>query len=662
MSTEPSSKSGLSTRTLLAAAAVLIALVLPLVLPEFQVTLLTNIMIFSIVVTGLVLLTGIVGLTSFGHAAFMGLGAYTTAMVTTKLGWSPWLGLFAGLVITGLVAVQLGLVTLRMQGHYLPLATIAWGMSLYYIFGNTPALGGNTGLTDIPALSFFGTPLTNPRHFAYLTLLCLGLVTLGAQFLLSSRTGRAMRALRGGPLVAEAFGVNTFGLRVQVFLLSALFASLAGWLYAHNQRFLNPTPFNLGNGIEYLFMAVVGGSQYVWGGVLGASLMTLLHDYMKDITLFFLVSPIAHILLGLFIVTVPSFISYRSGRNLNVVLTAAIAVCFLILLELTKMLFGSRISTIFSQYDGKYDAVIIGVLVILVLQFARRGLWPLLERLLPQEGMRILPPVPEMPHRAKPAPGSELLQVEHAVKQFGGLKAVNDVSFSLKAGEILGLIGPNGAGKSTTFNLVTGVNPATSGKVTFAGQDITRAGAGQIHRLGVARTFQHVHLLPELTLLENTMMGGYARGKAGMLQSLLHLERREEAALQHEALKQLQRVGLGDQAFTQAGNLALGQQRVLEIARALVADPTLLLLDEPAAGLRYGEKMELVALLKKLRAEGVTILIVEHDMDLVMNLVDRLVVMNYGEKLAEGTPDEVRSNQAVREAYLGVDMTGEGAA
>lgn len=591
-----------SARNLLAVVAVVIAALLPLILPEFQVTLLTNIVIFSIVVTGLVLLTGIVGLTSFGHAAFMGLGAYTTAIVTTKLGWSPWLGLFAGLVITGLVAVQLGLVTLRMQGHYLPLATIAWGMSLYYIFGNTPALGGNTGLTDIPALSFFGTRLTNPRHFAYLALLSLGLVALGSQFLLSSRTGRAMRALRGGPLVAEAFGVNTFGLRVQVFLLSALMASLAGWLYAHNQRFLNPTPFSLANGIEYLFMAVVGGSQYVWGGILGAGLITQLKEQLRD---------------------------------------------------WLPRIFGGQ---------GNYEIIVFGALVILVLQFARRGLWPLLERILPQERMRILPKVPELPHRAKPAPGSELLKVEHAVKQFGGLKAVNDVSFNLKAGEILGLIGPNGAGKSTTFNLVTGVNPATSGKVTLSGQDITRASAGQIHRLGVARTFQHVHLLPELTLLENTMMGGYARGKAGMLQSLLHLERREEAALQHEALKQLERVGLSDQAFTQAGNLALGQQRVLEIARALVADPVLLLLDEPAAGLRYGEKMELVALLKKLRDEGVTVLIVEHDMDLVMNLVDRLVVMNYGEKLAEGTPEQVRGNSAVREAYLGVDMTEEGAA
>ena len=586
----------------LSVAAVLIGLTLPLLLPLFQVTLLTNIVIFSIVVTGLVLLTGILGLTSFGQAAFMGVGAYTTAILTAQMGWNPWLSLPVSLLVTGLIAWILGVLTLRMQGHYLPLATIAWGISLFYVFGNTPALGGFTGLTDIPPVSVFGLALTSPRSFAYLALICLGLVALGAQFLLSSRTGRAMRALRGGSLVAEAFGVSAFGLRVQVFVLSALMAALAGWLYAHSQRFVNPTPFGLQAGIEYLFMAVVGGSQHVWGGVLGAGLITQIREVLRDV--------------------LPGLLGQQ----------------------------------------GNFEVIVFGALVILVLQFARRGLWPLIELLLPQEGIRLLPEREQFAVRPKPAPGTPLLSVQHAVKQFGGLRAVGDVSFELSAGEILGLIGPNGAGKSTMFNLITGVNPATSGQITFMGHDISRRSAGQIHRLGLSRTFQHVHLLPELTLLENTMMGGYARGHAGMVRSLLHLERGEEAALQHEALRQLERVGLVDQAYVLAGNLALGQQRVLEIARALVADPTLLLLDEPAAGLRYGEKAELVTLLRRLRDEGVTILLVEHDMDLVMGLVDRLVVMNYGEKLAEGTPQAVRDNADVREAYLGVDMEEEGAA
>ncbi|WP_022802992.1 branched-chain amino acid ABC transporter ATP-binding protein/permease [Deinococcus ficus] len=589
-------------RVLLGGALLLLALVLPAFLPLFQVTVMTNIMIFAIVAIGLVLLTGVIGLTSFGHAAFMGVGAYATAIITTRYGLSPWLGLPAGLLATALVAWTLGLVTLRMSGHYLPLATIAWGMSLFYIFGNTPALGGFTGITDIPPITLLGTPLTSPRQYAYLTLLALGVVMILTAFLLQSRVGRAMRALRGGPVVAEAFGVNNFRMKVEVFVISALFASLAGWLYAHAQRFVNPTPFSVSEGINYLFMAVVGGINYVLGGLFGAALITQLRERLQD--------------------------------------------------ELPKIL----------DAQGNFEVIVFGILVILTLQFARRGLWPLIERLLPQDRIRILPQDTRLPERPKPEAGTPLLSVRNAVKQFGGLKAVNDVSFDLHAGEILGLIGPNGAGKSTMFNLITGVNPATSGQIQFMDREIGRADAGSIHRLGLARTFQHVHLLPDLTLLENTMMGGYARARAGMLQSMLHLERAEEAALQHEALAQLQRVGLGEQAFDLAGNLALGQQRILEVARALVADPALLLLDEPAAGLRYGEKQELSALLKRLRDEGVTILIVEHDMDLVMNLVDRLVVMNYGQKLAEGSPAEIRGNQDVREAYLGVDMTEEASA
>jgi branched-chain amino acid transport system permease protein len=434
----------------------------------------------------------------------------------------------------------------------------------------------------------------------YLILLAVLLAAVGTQNLLSSRTGRAIRALRGGAVVAESFGANTFALRVQTFLVAALLACLAGWLYAHFVRFVNPTPFGLNIGIEFLFMAVVGGAGYVWGALLGATVITLLKDWLQDVL---------PALLG----------SERKLRDHRV------------------------------RRAGRADA-----------QFARRGLWPLVDRLVPAGAPHVFADTAPLPRRERPTPGEELLRVEGAVKQFGGLRAVSDVSFSLQAGEILGLIGPNGAGKSTMFNLVTGVSPATSGRVTFRGRDVTRLPARAVHRLGLGRTFQHVRLFPEMTLVENTMMGGYARTGAGVLRSMLHAERTEEASLQAEALRQLSRVGLRDDAFNLAGNLPLGKQRLLEIARALVADPVLLLLDEPAAGLRYHEKQELSALLRRLRDEGVTVLLVEHDMDLVMNLADRLVVMNYGEKLAEGTPVEVQAHAGVREAYLEVRHDGHG--
>jgi branched-chain amino acid transport system permease protein len=566
----------------------------PLLLPEFSVTLLGYIGLFSLVALGLVLLTGVAGSTSFGQAAFMGVGAYSTAILTTRYDMNPWLSLFVALLITGGVALLLGALTLRMQGHYLPLATIAWGISLYYAFGNATTLtGGFTGLREIPPVSLFGVALTDPRSYVYLILLAVLLAAVGTQNLLSSRTGRAIRALRGGAVVAESFGANTFALRVQTFLVAALLACLAGWLYAHFVRFVNPTPFGLNIGIEFLFMAVVGGAGYVWGALLGATVITLLKDWLQDV--------------------LPALL----GQS------------------------------------GNFETIVFGVLVVLMLQFARRGLWPLVDRLVPAGAPHVFADTAPLPRRPRPTPGEELLRVEGAVKQFGGLRAVSDVSFSLQAGEILGLIGPNGAGKSTMFNLVTGVSPATSGRVTFRGRDVTRLPARAVHRLGLGRTFQHVRLFPEMTLVENTMMGGYARTGAGVLRSMLHAERTEEASLQAEALRQLSRVGLRDDAFNLAGNLPLGKQRLLEIARALVADPVLLLLDEPAAGLRYHEKQELSALLRRLRDEGVTVLLVEHDMDLVMNLADRLVVMNYGEKLAEGTPVEVQAHAGVREAYLG---------
>ena len=598
----------ITRRQLTLAVVALLAICWPF-LPEFTVVVLSYIGLYALVAVGLVMLTGVGGMTSFGQAAFVGVGAYATAWVCTSpstvstlggvvgLAALPWVGLVLGLVASFAIAWTLGAMTVRLSGHYLPLCTIAWGLSLYYLFGNMAFLGGQTGISGLPPLVLAGWSLASPRALGVLIWAVLLVALWLLHNLLDSREGRAIRALKGGRVMAESMGIDTAHYRLKLFVLGALLAAMSGWLYAHLQRFVNPTPFNLNIGIEYLFMAVVGGSGHLWGAVLGAAIITLLKEKLQDI--------------------LPSLLGTT----------------------------------------GNFEVIVFGLLMLLVLQRFAQGLWPTLARL-SQRFFRPDPPprsmgVTPLASRTLPPPGQVLLQASGVTKRFGGLVANNAVTMNLKAGEIHALIGPNGAGKSTFFNMISGVDDPTEGEVRLMGQVMHRLPSRAFAALGLGRTFQHVRLLGQRSVIENVALGAHRRAQRGWVASMLRLDRVEEAALLDEARRQITRCGLAARADAPAASLALGQQRIVEIARALAGQPAVLLLDEPAAGLRQLEKRALADLLAQLRAEGLGILVVEHDMEFVMNLADRITVFEFGSVIAEGTPAEVQANQRVLDAYLG---------
>ena len=550
--------------------------------------------IYAFAALGLVLLTGVGGLTSFGQAAFVGIGAYATAWYTAVQGGSPWIGLLLALVLSGLAATILGAATLRLSGHFLPLSTIAWGIAIYFVFGNLDALNRYSGLSGIPPISIGPVSLGGTTAIYFFIWILLGAVMLLCRNLLDSRQGRAIRSLRGGVAMVESLAIDSFRMRLAIFVLAGVLAGLSGWLYAHMQRFVNPTPFDIRPGIELLFMALVGGAGQIAGAVVGATIVVLLKNVLQD------------------------------------VLPAV------------------------TRYSAQLEVVLFGVLLVIILQKARGGIVPMVRRFLPRPEPVVPIAATPLARRARPAASDRaVLRIDRATKRFGALAAVNEVSFEVRPGEVLGLIGPNGAGKTTLLNLIAGTAKPSAGQIVFLGDDITALAPRHIASKGMARTFQHVKLRPNMTLIDNVLLGTYPRTHSGFVAGAFRFDRAEERSARAEALHQLQRVGLGEKFGDLAGNLPLGQQRMLEVARALAANPVVVILDEPAAGLRQLEKRTLSDLLRNLRGDGMTIMLVEHDMDFVMNLVDRIVVMDFGAKLAEGLPAEIRADARVQEAYLG---------
>jgi branched-chain amino acid transport system permease protein len=475
-----------------------------------------------------------------------------------------------------------------------------------------------------------GVPLNTDLRYYYLVwAFALGVIFLSRN-IVDSRVGRALRAIHGSESAAAALGVHTARYKVSVFALSAVFASLAGSLYAHYLLFVNPPPFSFKFSIELLVMVMIGGLAHIWGALFGAALITILGESLRA--------------------TIPLLMGHASGE---------------------------------------YEIIAFGLILMATMIALPEGLWPWLtataDRLnrgrkaenpghVPgsvgangfaaptasaregtQAGLSISSLQGQARHGEPPDP---ILEVERLSKAFAGLQALSHVSFAVHPREILAIIGPNGAGKTTLFNVIAGALPPSGGTVRFLGQPIQHLASNRIATNGLIRTFQNVRLFANMTVRENVMVGLHHRTRAGMAAAALRLpwEQTEERAIRSEAGRLLVMTGLGGLADIAAANLPFGQQRVVEVTRALAADPTILLLDEPGAGLSAGERERLRDLVRRIRASGVTVLLVEHDMDLVMDLADRIVVLNYGEKIAEGTPAEIQNNPEVVAAYLGGDV------
>ena len=403
------------------ALALIVLLGAPLYLAPFSITLRNYIGVYSLIALGLVLLTGNAGMVSFGQASFMGIAAYATGWTSAVMGYSPWLGLILALVLTGLIAAILGAVTLRLGGHFLSLSTIAWGLAIYFSFGNIPGLGAFDGIPSLPPISIGGVALVESGQIFYLIWVALLLSMLAVHNMLDSRVGRALRALRGGNALVESLGVNALQVRLATFVIAALCAALSGWLYAHMGRFVSPTPFDVTMSIMFLMMAMIGGSGYLLGAVVGAAIINLLKNGNQDV--------------------------------------------------LPRIAPGA---------SGQLEVVVFASLFILFLQRARNGIVPFIAQWIPEPHRERPPQAEPLPRQPQPAKDTALMQVDAVSRRFGGLIAVNDVSFEVRAGEILALIGPNGAGKTTMFNLITGALPPSGGRIVFAGKDITKAGAGDV--------------------------------------------------------------------------------------------------------------------------------------------------------------------------------------
>jgi branched-chain amino acid transport system permease protein len=575
---------------------------LPVFLDLYEAHVAVLILVFAIVAIGLSLVMGFGGQVNLAQAAFFGAGAYTSAILTSVFGWNPWLAAPVAIAATCAVALIVGIPALRIQSHYLGIVSLGLAIAFTNLLTNATITGGASGMTQIPPLPIPGLDMTDEYNYYYLTLVVLIAVFAFSMFIARTTLGRRFRAMRDDNLAAAAAGIEIPVYRMQAFLLAGLLCGVAGVLYAHLVRYVSPDTFGLPAMFLLLGMVIIGGQDSIWGAVVGAVLLI-------------------------------------SARNLL-----------------------TGIQT--------YQQLIYGGLIVATVVFAPRGLagaaasvrhrlpfpWPSIPIPLPRSAMVQEAPVLEM---VRPTAGRGVdtvaLKVERMSKRFRGVKALTDVAITVDACEIHGIIGPNGSGKTTLFNCISGIYRPNTGQVWLWGRDVTARRAYRMSRLGVARTFQNLRLFRQLTVLDNVMVAidrdpAWVHVRYLLAPWLVIRSERDRRIRAMAILRQFELEGVAGEL---AINLPYGRQRQLEIARAIAAQPTVLLLDEPAAGLNAAEQEGLKQTIKRIRDGGITVIVIEHNMGLVMTVCEKITVLAHGRVIAQGSPAEVARDAQVIEAYLG---------
>jgi branched-chain amino acid transport system permease protein len=554
-------------------------------------------LIFALLAIGLGLAMGIAGQVNLAQVAFFGVGAYTVAILTTNAGFGFWSAALLALVATAVTGLVVGTPALRVQSHYLGIVTLGLALAFTNWVTNAEISGGAEGINAIPVPELPGVDLSSEYLFYYLELVVFAIALAFGLFVVRTPLGRRMRAMRDDPLAAGSVGVEVPMVRMTAFLLASVYGGTAGVLYAGLVRYVAPESFSIANMFLLLAMVIIGGRQSLLGCVAGAVMLSLLRELLVD---------------------------YPT-----------------------------------------YAQVAYGSVVVLVVVFAPTGLAGLPRRLrdrFARDGGDARQELrPFEPYQAADVPdrGGALLDIEAVGKQFKGLRALDDVSLGVRAGEIRGIVGPNGSGKTTLFNVVTGLYKATTGRVVFDGRTVTGASPFRLAQAGMARTFQNLRLFGALSVRENVLVALDQTRTRSIWQYLLWPVGvwRRDRALRADGDELLARFGLTDFADALPGALPYGTQRRVEIARAMAQRPKLLLLDEPAAGLNGEEVRQLSQIVRSIRDSGVTVVLIEHNMGLVMSLCERVTVLASGRIIADGTPAEVATAPQVIEAYLGDSMT-----